>query len=73
MMLVHLIPTPPQGAESPGQTRSPVPLLMQYDHPTGWRLLNLFSEQIPDPGQPPHLTSPYTAPRSRQTLEIDHR
>lgn len=55
VMLVRLLPIPEGGSIRPDEQYVSVPLLMQYDDGPGWRLLNMVSEQIPEPGWPPRL------------------
>ncbi|MGW4975426.1 hypothetical protein [Streptomyces mirabilis] len=53
--LLRLLPTPSDGVIHPGEHYVSVPLLMQYEDGPGWRLLNLVSEWIPEPGWPPNM------------------
>ena len=55
VMLVRLLPVPPDGVIQPGEAYLSVPLLLQHDEGSGWRLLNFVSEEIPVPGWPPQL------------------
>lgn len=55
VILVRLLPIPPDGVVQAGEQYASVPLLMRYDEGPGWRLLNFVSEQVPVPGWPPQF------------------
>lgn len=52
--LIYMLPRPAEG-DMVDDLSVFLPLVMSYDRAAGWRVLNFFSEQLPEPGWPPRV------------------